>query len=307
MKAQQGFTFFEMIVVVAIISIISTGWVAWRVNDDLRAWFATLAETETAEIVRIASAAQAHFADAGAWPDQANRCADGYLEISGRLTGLDNISPFATPYEFNCATTGTSIRVSNLLPDEAHREWAVIIAAGLPGASVATRTDAAGDITGYRVNSDWPVPAEIPLLAALLPRDGSRAMTGDLDLGGHNIVSASTVTAGNVVLNTGHSLANTVNFAGIYPHRPFGPGGLVRRGIPKPACSAGFTPQIFLVPIDIRHASGRPLTQFAVSAIDHPGNPTGSWQLQSEVHDTSTVDQNSDDIRAVAFTKCSPV
>lgn len=299
---QRGFTMFELIIVLSIISLVSTGWLAWRVNDDVRAWFASLAETETAEIERIASAAQAHYADTGGWPDAANGCTGGFASMTEALAGLDNIAPFGEEYEMSCSTTGTSIRVSNTLTGENQREWAVIIAAGLPGAGVSTETDAAGEIAGWRVNSDWPVPAEIPLLDALLPRDGSRPMTGDLDLGGHAVVSAT-----NMVLTSGHSLANTLHFAGIYPSFPFGPGGVIRRGIPKPACPGGFSPQVFLVPVDIRHTSGRPLTQFSFSAIDHPGNPAGAWRLQSRVHDTSGVEIDSDDVRALALTKCSPV
>lgn len=299
---QRGFTFFELIIVLSIISIVSTGWLAWRVNDDVRDWYASLAETEGREIERIAGAAQAHFADTGGWPDAANGCVGGFVSMGPALAGLDNISPFQTPYELSCSTTSTSIQVSNTLPGENQREWAVIIAAGLPGAGVSTETGADGTTTGWRVNSDWPVPAEIPLLDALLPRDGSRAMTGDLNLDGHAVVSAT-----NMVLTTGHSLANTLHFAGIYPHFPFGPGGVVRRGIPKPQCPPGFSAQIFLVPVDIRHSSGRPLTQFSFSAVDHPGNPAGAWRLQSRVHDTATAEVDSDDVRALALTKCSPV
>ena len=299
----RGFTMFEMIVVVAVLSLLTTGYFAWQANAGVRDWFATLAATQTDEIARIAGAAQGHYARHYAWPDEANGCGAAFAALAGRLAGMDDRSPFGAPYRLRCASTGSgSITITNVLPQRSYREWAVVIAAGLPGAAVVTRTDAGGGVTGWQVSSSWPVPAEIPLLRSLLPADGSRPMTGDLDLGGNAIVSATSVTARNVVLETGHSLANTVHFAGIVPHRV---GSVTRRGIRKPACPPGFTPQVFLAPVDVRHSSGRPITQFSIRARQHP-TLADRWQVLSTVHDTAGAEDNHDDVRALAFTKCSP-
>ena len=299
---ERGFTMFEMIVVVAVISLLTTGYFAWQANAGVRDWFATLAATQTDEIARLAGAAQGHYAEHYAWPDQANGCGAAFAALADRLAGMDNLSPFGTPYHVRCASTGSnSITIANVLPQRSYREWAVVVAAGLPGADVATRTDAGGMVSGWEVASSWPVPEEIPLLRSLLPLDGSREMTGDLDMGGNAIVSATSITARNVALETGHSLANTVHFAGVVPYRN---GNLIRRGIRKPTCPPGFTPQVFLAPVDVRHSSGRPITQFSISARQHPTLPD-RWQVQSTVHDTANAEANHNDVRALAFTKCS--
>ena len=294
---------FEMIVVVAVVSLLTTGYFAWKANADVRDWFATLADTQSGEIARIANAAQGYYADNHAWPDQAGGCGAAFAALGRRLAGMDQVSPFGTPYRVRCASTGSdALTITNVLPRDAYKEWAVIVAAGLPGAAVATRTDAGGGTSGWEVSSSWPVPAEIPLLQSLLPVDGSRPMTGDLDLGGNAIVSASTITACNVALETGHSLANTVHFAGIVPHRV---GHVLRRGIRKPTCPPGFTPQVFLAPVDVRHSSGRPITQFSIAARQHP-TLADRWQVQSTVYDTNGVETDHAEVRALAFTKCSP-
>lgn len=300
---ERGFTMFEVIIVVAIISLLTTGYFAWQANAGVRDWFATLAATQTDEIARIAGAAQGHYADNHAWPDQAGGCGAAFSALGPRLAGMDERSPFGTPYHVRCASTGSeAITITNVLPQESYREWAVIVAAGLPGAGVTSRTGAGGQVSGWEVSSSWPVPAEIPLLQSLLAVDGSRRMTGDLDMGGNAIVSATAITAQNMALETGHSLANTVHFAGIVPHRV---GSVLRRGIRKPTCPPGYTPQVFLAPVDVRHSSGRPITQFGLSARQHP-TLADRWQVQSTVHDTATAETNHADVRALAFTKCSP-
>lgn len=296
---ERGFTMFEVIIVVAVISLLTTGYFTWKANADVRAWFATLAATQTDEIVRIANAAQGHYAEHHAWPDQTNTCRGAFAALAPALAGVDQFSPFDGLYKMQCPTTANGpIQIDATLPDESYKEWAVVIAAGLPGAYVTTSVEP----RGWKVSSPWPVPAEIPLLQSLLPVDGSRPMTGALDMGGHAIVSATSITAQNVTLETGHSLANTVHFAGIVPHKI---GSIVRRGIRKPSCPPGYTPQVFLAPVDVRHSSGRPITQFSISARQHPTLPD-RWQILSTVHDTAGAETNHADVRALAFTKCSP-
>ena len=175
------------------------------------------------EIRRIGTLAQGFaLENNGNWPDQGNQCTNNAnLILRGSLNresplysgpaATGQTMPFMVPrgvpaklgyYYFHCAEDRFSagsypeftVRIALANND---KRWSHYIVNQFAGSSVLN----GGDYTGIEIS--WPLPAAIPLLNTFLPRDGSLAMQGDLDMDNHVLHQVK-----DIFLETGQTLAS---------------------------------------------------------------------------------------------------
>ncbi len=189
MKLSKGFTLIELVIVMLVVGIIAI-YTTPNFIEDLRERRTNIT---IAEVNQITSAAQNWVSDNGTWPDQANNCVDAIaimVGVGGYIDNIDSFSPWydaavnpGGAYITSCTPTNFSLSVTT------DPEWAGAVANSLPATS----------IIGPSTITSVPLPSSIPALDALLPRDGSRAMTGNLDLGTNDINNVNTVNATKLV------------------------------------------------------------------------------------------------------------
>jgi len=196
MKKQSGFTLAELTVVLAVISILTVS-----LTPNFTQKIRENKSSRTAqEIAYIIEAAHQYVSANSKWPDQASSCAGAFttLQGAGQLQGMDNKSPWydATNnptgvYTTSCTSSEFKVSV------DSNTDWAGYIANYLPATTVSGKT----------TTTTAPLPSSVPALLGLLPLDGSRAMTGDLDMGTKSIKNATDVAASTVTASTSISTA----------------------------------------------------------------------------------------------------
>jgi len=142
------------------------------------------------EIADIATSAQNYAAEQNLkWPDEDNQCnsAITLMRNDGYLGSLSDTSIYDTSYSTSCFNSAGNRFVVEVVTQTA--EQAEILASHLPSS----------EASGKSINFSVPLPSSIPALEHLLPRDGSRPMTGDLDTGGNNILNVNDVSASGQV------------------------------------------------------------------------------------------------------------
>jgi type II secretory pathway pseudopilin PulG len=201
---QQGFTLLELLFVMMVIMTLSpyvvTGSYIEKVNEDRSS--KTVGETSM-----ILNAAAKMYADTGSWPGGAN-CSGAIAALSAgsELMNVDSTNPFLKNISTSC--TGSLFMVSQ----ETENDWGGYVANKIRATVVDNET------TG-KITSAINTPGSEPATSQLLDLAGSRAMTGNLNLGGNaitaasNITASGTVTAGTVVANQLTSNGN-LNVAG---------------------------------------------------------------------------------------------
>jgi len=187
-RPQGGFTLVELTVVMLILLTVTAATVPNYVEDIHKA----RTEATINEVWNIIDGAQNFVANNGNWPDESNGCADALSTMraaTGYIDGVEDESPWHDPtdnpdgdYDTSCTTDNFTVTVTT------DPEWAGLVANTLP----------ATEIAGAETTTSVPVPGEVPGLASLLPRDGSRPMTGDLDMDGNNVENAGNVAAESV-------------------------------------------------------------------------------------------------------------
>ena len=309
MHAGSGFTLIELMAVITVMSMLTVAVFGPEIRVRAKEFEQIQIDVTIEEIRRLGSMAQTFtLYNNGDWPDAGNDCHNSYQYL--QLTSLDEISPLYFPeaiavselpfaiapgadahfgkYYFNCLERPLH---SDLRPwfivyialDGSHKHWASYIANQVAGAEVVSKSDNLG------VKISWPLLSAIPALAGLLPRDGSRPMLGDLDMAGHAISDL-----GDISLREGQSLGGVPLL-----HVVAKPGNQIR----KPACPNEYVPQIIVLPKEIAHSSGQPITKFKVWADDQGS----SWRINSEVHDiTSPADSNRENkVLTTVIVKCA--
>ena len=291
----SGFTLVELLVTISIISLLLVGYYAPQVQSEFEESQRTIARTVAEEIYQIGAAAQAHAIDTGGdWPDNFDNCrgAIDELTLNNYLAGIDEESAFNSAdisfglFYTACpeTITGTGIRnhfvIFYLVPREKIK-YAGIIQNALPATSQLA--DTGGDVI---LQTDIPLPAAIPALQALLPLDGARAMTGELDMGGNDIAGVS-----DVFLQTGQTLGSAPVFSGI-----------VRPGtaINKPTCPPGYAGSIVVVPVDVAHSSGQPISKMRVFARES----ASFWTAHSEVVSITGTDSDHNKVSMAVSVRC---
>ena len=243
---EAGFTMVELLMTMALASLllgtVYSAITLSRVDEIDR----QIEGVTAAQMARIAEAAQVFTLDnSGAWPDEVNLCVGDFAVLSagGYVGGLSGASPLGASYTTAC-TTGNSGQFSVTI------DTGDTVAAGTIANAL---TD--GVAAGSSVTASWPLPAAIPALDALLPLDGSRAMTGDFDAGGHYLLNAT-----DVLTTTGQSLAGAVqNLTTIDPSGT----------VAKPTCPTGMSPDAFVTGFPIRSLpSSGALYSLGASRVD---------------------------------------
>ncbi|MBT4838894.1 MAG: prepilin-type N-terminal cleavage/methylation domain-containing protein [Methylococcales bacterium] len=188
LKKHQGFTMVELLITLFLGGMVTAAMVPNYADE----WNERRANIAAAEVWSIVEASQKFIVDNTTWPDQANNCAGAFATLGAAyLGGMDATSPWGTTYTTSCNNANP---VSFSVSIATSGEYAGFLVNSLPA------TTASGATTTTTV----PTPSGLPGLQALLPLDGSRAMTGALDMGNNNInnvvnLSAINVTASNNV------------------------------------------------------------------------------------------------------------
>ena len=288
MKKQRGFTLIETLITVAILSILVSSYASFKLEADISELNQRLSDALIEEITLIGNQAQTVYAQTNSWPDYANRCVSALANTIMRRLSLDRNSPFpAVQYAMSC--TDKIFTISLEMPASLET-WAYYIVARTPSINSPSLLSNGNQ----RLTSNWPLPADITLFKQLLndyyKLDGSQAMTGDMDLGGHNIVDINKAQGNDFELSRKHSLSKTVENI-----------RLVRAGdrITKPNCSS---PKIYITSANIGNPSGRPVTSIQWTAS---GTST-TWTIENTLSDDQSFNTNDKSfLRGIALVKCS--
>lgn len=222
----EGFTLIELLIVLVVMSIL----IAPTVHLSVHKFQEDKLQIAVAEVNDLFQSAQNFAAEqSGKWPGEEDNCHSAIEVLQSGTT--DNYLPdfsVRTPYGTDLATsctTGSGKRF-NVVIDALTEAEARLLEGYLPSSSVV----------GSKVTVSVPLPASIPALTHLLPRDGSRPMTGDLSMGGNKILDVENVEFPEI----GTTSAEGIYFAGVV-----GNNALIR----KNRCPDGLSPKPILTPV----------------------------------------------------------
>ena len=186
---ETGFTLIELMIGMLIASLLIGPYVYQKQVE----FKESLDAITLSEIQDIGTSAQNYAAEQNlSWPDEENQCSSAIslMRNEGYLSGLSDNSVFDTAYKTSCTPSpGSRFSVEVDTKTSAQAE---ILASYL----------ASSVVTGQTVRYSIPLPSSIPALEHLLPRDGSRPMTGDLDLDENNIENVNQISTETDLLNS---------------------------------------------------------------------------------------------------------
>lgn len=201
-KRQGGYTLIEAGFAIAIASIIAAAGltVVSKKADNFRV------EKAQQEMKQWLEASMQYRIDTGTWPANAAALTGGNYMPTSAVTG-----PFGGNYTIEPVASNARVRVSYTAPEA---KFANLISASLPLANVS----------GTTVTGEVVVPGAESAHEGLLPRDGSRAMTGNLNMGGNSINSAANVGATGNISADGEVVGNLFRdrYSGGYYVQPRG-------------------------------------------------------------------------------------
>jgi type II secretory pathway pseudopilin PulG len=183
---QRGYTLIEAGFAIVIATVIAAAGmtVVSKKADTMRV------EKAQQEMKQWLEASMQYRRDTGAWPANTAALTAGNYMPSTSVNG-----PFGGAYTVAPVAGNARVRVTyNAL----ETKFANLISASLPLANV----------TGTTVTGEVVVPGAESAHDALLPRDGSRAMTGNLNMGGNSISNASTIEANSWLRTPGYMQAD---------------------------------------------------------------------------------------------------
>jgi prepilin-type N-terminal cleavage/methylation domain-containing protein len=174
---QKGFTLVELLIVVSIMSfiiLISSKYFLIKKHGEI---YDEQINKIVDSINTLNSAASNYVSDNSSWPDEINNCADTINQLSN-ATPTAYLSFIDTNINFSFSCTTMTFTTSATMIDS-------------HAAIIAANTLANATATANVVSSTVPKPEHISALTKFLLLDGSRAMTGDLDMGGNAITNTS--------------------------------------------------------------------------------------------------------------------
>jgi prepilin-type N-terminal cleavage/methylation domain-containing protein len=114
---QQGFSLIELMIVLAIISVMMQMKIKADINADIFSQAEADVKRTMQEIGNIQAAASGYLADIGEYPDFANNCNDAITVLKNAPTAYLNYitttSPYNTQYITECNTTTFTVKVRN--------------------------------------------------------------------------------------------------------------------------------------------------------------------------------------------------
>lgn len=173
-KRSLGYTLLEVLFALGLASAAVVSTIPIKTAESEK----KIAERSAEEMTQILIAARAFRQANGAWPATLQDLID-----NNYLAANSANSPFDATYSL--AVDGSNIKVS---VDTASTKFAKL----LEGASLPMP-----EVAGTVVSSSVTPPGTEVALDAYLPRDGSKAMTGNFDMGGNAIQNTSSVTYGD--------------------------------------------------------------------------------------------------------------
>ena len=313
---QRGFTLLEMMASLLVLALLAGSFYAPQVLSQARELQRAQALITAEQLNRIAAVAQDWtLSNNGHWPDVSNRCANLFPLLSSRLLGLESSATPSSPwlhgaprslpithsawnqgqlgrYYPSCSNDDLQIELFMRSEDEL---WAHYIKNRLTGAVL----DQFSGRNYVRLRAQWPLPAAIPALDALVSKSRPEltgALRSNVDVGRHAVFGAS-----DVILDNGHSLGKTIAFA--ENARP-------RQIVSAPRCAPGLRPQALASFNRLLHSSGKPINFSAAIVVpldaDAINNPGNRWLVSSQVIDSDgTIDNNNPAIRINVLVRCS--
>lgn len=219
---QSGFTIIELMIVMIVMSLFAAPFAYQHIMK----FEEDRIEIAVAEINDLFQSAQNYAAEQDSeWPSEADNCASAITTLNAEnyLQGFSLRTPFGTNLSTSC-TTGDGKRFMVSI-DAISAGNAEVLKSYLPSSTVS----------GNFVTVSVPMPAAIPALEHLLPRDGSRPMTGDLDMGGNRILEVENIEFPDMDATS----AEAIYFAGIVGNNEL---------IQKNQCPDGLNPTPIVVP-----------------------------------------------------------
>ena len=193
-NVQDGFTLVEMVVVLAVLAGLSQAWYAWVSQQREEA----VVERTVRGLLEIDEALYAYRIDRDVWPGNITEIAPylpGFQNLDA-TAGTGGVNGVGLPYSI--AASGTGLEITTELLSESQAR----------GVALAFPNTATIDLTTNEVTIGIPVPGLESSHAALVHRDGSLAMQGDLDLGGNDLVNVGEVTLGDLSFSSAAAIGN---------------------------------------------------------------------------------------------------
>lgn len=185
-RHQQGYTLIEAGFAVAIATIIAAAGmtVVSKKADGFRV------EKAQQEMKQWLEASMQYRRDTGNWPANAAALTSGnYMPaaaVNGPFGGTYSVAPIAGNARVRVSYNATQVKFANM------------ISASLPLAGV----------TGTTVTGEVVVPGAETAHDGLLPRDGSRPMTGALNMNGNHINNVANISGSGNWVTSGYQQAN---------------------------------------------------------------------------------------------------
>ena len=304
-----GFTLIEMLVVIAVLTMLAGGYYGPQLLADTRRIQRTQADIIAQEISMLGAAAQSYaLAHAGHWPRQDDDCRQAHLELTHRLPeqafdrdtvfyaqeeitsplfAINEKRAYPGRYYFDCNEDASGKRHLfrvGLMLDGYATVWGDYIANQLPNSETIDGPPEGDDIVGLQVS--WPEMTVLPALDEFVVKSDPR-FEAHLDIDGYSVYDA-----GEVALRSGQTLASALQYAGIAK-----PGNYVN----KPDCPPSLVPQLVAVPVEMGHEDLQALTYFRTYASDLGDR----WRIHSRVYGAESESLDATRIRVSVFTSCS--
>jgi prepilin-type N-terminal cleavage/methylation domain-containing protein len=277
---QKGFTFIELLVTISIVSIITLITAKYKLTDTHNTIYNNQINKTVETMQKVGSAASNFASDNSNWPDEINNCADTVSKLSSATpTAYLNFIDTNITLAFSC-TTMTFTTSATMIDDFA--------------AKVASNQLANSTATASVVKTTIPRPEHISALTKFLLLDGSRAMTGDLDMDGNAIKDVL-----DIALSDGRKLSSAFIDTYIIDMN-----ASPREFVPKPTCVAPQVADIFLS-LGSFSASNNKAIFSILPTVDIPNSNSTRWAIKLFLftEDGATTSGSNTFVKATTYCK----
>lgn len=188
LRNQRGISFLEVMAILAVMSYAGYATMQKLGSEAV----AKSSDNAAVAAINIQNAARMYRNEHGSWPTTTTQ-----LVNAGLLTSNQAISPFNTAYSFS--VSGNQLVITNTATNA---NYARRVSGLLPSGS------ASGSTYSFR----FLPPGSEASVQSVYSLDGSKALTGSMNAGGHNISSVGTLTANTI--NSNQFNTGTLNATG---------------------------------------------------------------------------------------------